>query len=86
MVTTNHLVSRMNQRGITGKLLNLVSEFGKQKQDKIILDKKSTLKIIEEIDRIRKDLLKILDKGGVVLVVEDNVMITTYNRDSYMSY
>jgi len=83
MVTSNHLVTRMNQRGIPGTLLNLVAEFGKPKQDKIILDKKLTLKIIEKIDKIRRDLIKIADKGGIVLVVDDNVMITTYNRDSY---
>jgi len=83
MVATEHLVSRMNQRGIPGKLLNLVIEFGEQKQDKIILDRKLTLKIIQEIDQMRKDLIKIVDKGGVVLVAVDNVMITTYNRDSY---
>ena len=62
MVATEHLVSRMNQRGIPGKLLNLVIEFGEQKQDKIILDRKLTLKIIQEIDQMRKDLIKIVNK------------------------
>ena len=82
MVATEHLMKRISQRGITSKLLSLVSEFGKQKQAKIILDKKTSLKIIYELDQIKKDLLKIIDKGGVVLVVDDNVMITAYNKNN----
>jgi molecular chaperone GrpE (heat shock protein) len=64
-------------------LLELVLEFGKENGDKLILNKKATQKVIEEIDMIRKELLKVLDKGGVTVVLDNNMLITAYNTDSY---
>lgn len=73
----------MAQRGLPKRLLELVLEFGKENGDKLILNKKATQKVIEEIDMIRKELLKVLDKGGVTVVLDNNMLITAYNTDSY---
>ena len=51
--------------------------------DKLILNKKATKRVIEEIDSIRKELLKIMDKGGVTVVIENERLITAYNTNSY---
>jgi hypothetical protein len=73
----------MSQRGLPKKLLDLVLEFGKDKGDKLILDKKATQKVIDEIDTIRKELLRIMDKGGVIVVLDNKSLITAYNTNSY---
>ncbi len=36
-----------------------------------------------EIDNILKTLKKMLSKGGVVLITENDKLITTYKYDSY---
>lgn len=83
MVTTKHCQSRMSQRGLPKRLLELVLEFGKDSGDKLILNKKATQKVIEEIDTIRKELLRVLDKGGVTVVLDNGALITAYNTNSY---
>jgi len=83
MHTTKHSLVRMSQRGLTKQLINLVTEFGKDSGDKLILNRKATQKVINELDHIRKELLKVMDKGGVTIVMENDVLITAYNTDSY---
>ena len=83
MVTTKHCQARITQRELTKRFLDLVLEFGKDNGDKLILNKKATKKVIEEIDSIRKELLKIMDKGGVTVVIENERLITAYNTNSY---
>ncbi len=34
-------------------------------------------------DKLRKDLLKVRDKGGIVVVESNETVITTYRLDSY---
>lgn len=83
MVTTKHCQARMSQRGLPKKLVDLVLELGKDSGDKLILNKKATQQLINEIDTIRKELLKIMDKGGITVVFEDEILITAYNTNSY---
>ena len=83
MLITNHCQSRMSQRGLPKNIINTVFECGNSKGDKLILDKKSTQKVIDEIDNFRKDLLKVMDKGGVTLVIDNDLLITAYNVSKY---
>ena len=83
MITTKHCQARMSQRGLPKKLLDLVLEFGKDNGDKLILNKKATQQVINEIDTMRKELLRIMDKGGVTIVINDETLITAYNTNSY---
>ncbi len=80
MINTKHLSDRMNQRGINKRMLELVLEDGINKKDKVVLDKKNISKLIKEIDSYRKDLFKLMDKSGLVVVVNNDTLITTYNR------
>ena len=84
--TTKHSLARMSQRGLTKQLIELVVEFGKDRGDKVILNKKMTQKVISEIDCLRKELVKIIDKGGVTVVMDNGSIITAYNTNSYKSY
>jgi len=86
MLTTKHVLARMSQRGLTKHLLELALEFGKMKGDKVVLNKKTTQKVLQEIDKLRKELLKVMDKGGVTVVMDNDTIITAYDTDSYKSY
>ena len=81
MFSTNHFQARMSQRGLPKQVIDLVLAFGKDEGDKLFLDKKETQRIIYQIDNLRNTLLKVMDKGGVAVVVEDETLITTYNLD-----
>lgn len=79
MQTTKHVNQRMNQRGITKKMIDMVLDYGKPVQDKKILRKKDAQRLIEEMNDTMKVLKKICDKGGVVVVAEGETVITAYN-------
>ena len=81
MFSTNHFKSRMSQRGLPKKIIDLVLEFGKDNGDKLILNRKETQKLIDEVDDFKKNLLKVMDKGGVTVVLDNEFLVTTYNLD-----
>ncbi len=83
MKTTKHGLARMSQRGLPKRMIDLVYKLGKEKGDKIILDKKMIKNKLAELDAIRKELLKVMDKGGVTIVIENDTLITAYNTNSY---
>jgi len=74
---------RMSQRGITERMVEIVSDFGISQGDKCILDKKNIDALLKKMDRFRKDIVKVRDKGGLIVVEADDVHITAYNVDSY---
>ena len=47
-----------------------------------MLGKKQIKNLMGEFDQIRKKLCTALDKGGVVVVASDGVLITAYDFDS----
>lgn len=83
MAKTRHIHKRMSQRGITDRMLEVVSDFGMIQGDKRILDRKNIDALMNSMDCLRKDLLKLRDKGGLVIVEADDMYITAYNIDSY---
>ena len=83
MAKTRHIQGRMSQRGIHDSMLELVRQFGVDQGDKCILNKKGCNAVLRELDRMRKDLIKMQEKGGVVLVGDGATEITTYRLDSY---
>ncbi len=79
MQTTYHAHQRMNQRGITKKMIDIVLEYGEPVQDKAVLGKKDAQRLIEDMKDKMRILQKICDKGGVVVVAEGETIVTTYN-------
>ena len=79
MQSTRHIQQRMSQRGVTQGMVNLVMEYGTQEQDRYILGRKDVLALLATKREEERILMKILDKGGVVVVAADGTLITTYN-------
>lgn len=77
---SKHIGSRMNQRGITQAMIDLALTHGRCELDKYVLDRREVDRRLEELTRERSLLLKVRDKGGVVVVANDNTLITAYNR------
>lgn len=79
MHTTQHIQQRMSQRGISRAMVDLVMTHGTPEKDKIVLGKKEALERLESLRHEERILKKILDKGGVIIVTENDSLITTYN-------
>ena len=79
---TEHGIQRMNQRGITKEMIELTVEYGQYKKDQIILTSRALKKLITKVSKeIRSKLMKLLDKGGLVVVLSDDcAVITVYNK------
>ncbi len=79
---TKHGIKRMNQRGITKEMIELTVEYGQYHKDKIILKSRDIKKLITKVSKeIKAKLMKLLDKGGLVVVLSDDcAVITVYNK------
>ena len=83
MKTTKHALVRMSQRGLPKRLIDIAYEYGREKGDKLILGRNDAQKLLSAIDKMRQDLLKVMDKGGVTIVMEGDVLITAHNTNSF---
>ncbi len=73
----------MSQRGMTNDMIDLVLQHGEPQPDcKVILKRKDAEQLLAKMKREMRVLKKILDKGGVVIVEDNNTLITTYNCNS----
>lgn len=79
MKHTKHIGSRMSQRGIRKGMIDLALAYGRCELDKYVLDRREVDRRLEELTRERSLLLKVRDKGGVIVVANDNTLITAYN-------
>lgn len=77
--TTKHAGARQSQRGISAMMVEYVVTNGVEDKDKYILGKKEILVRLNALDEERRLLMKINDKGGVVVVADGETVITTYN-------
>lgn len=79
MQRTIHATQRMAQRGITGVMVDLALEWGVVDGDRCVLDKNAALARLEALRQEQRVLLRVIDKGGVVVVAQGESIITTYN-------
>lgn len=79
MEITLHALQRMSQRGVSRDMVELVLEYGRITHDKATLGRKDAQELLVRMQRQMRVLKKILDKGGVVVVAENDKLITTYN-------
>lgn len=88
MSKTRHIKTRMNQRGIDEQLIKLVLNFGASQIRgsicKYILSKKNIDKTLQRIDKLRSQIIRAKDKGGIILVSNNNngIKITTYRMEN----
>lgn len=85
MYKTKHLMSRMNQRGITQDMIQILLDFGICNDDKIFLSKKSCIQLSEYLKKTKKIVDKMSEKGGYILINEDEALITSYRIASFNS-
>ena len=83
MARTRHIEKRMNQRGIKASMLAAVEEFGVWNGDKLILNRKGCANARKALETMRRNLIKVEEKGGLVLIQDRGKDITTYALDSY---
>ena len=81
MRLSKHINLRMNQRAIGKNMLDLVLTHGRCEQDKYVLDRREVDRRLDELNRERGLLLKVRDKGGLVVVADGDTLITAYNRN-----
>ena len=79
MNSTVHAQERMSQRGISRAMVEYVMEHGTPECDRIIMGRKDALQLLDSLQEQQRILMKILDKGGVVVVANGDRVITTYN-------
>lgn len=83
MAKTRHIHKRMSQRGINSRLVDLVSQFGMDHGDKVILTRKNAEALIGAVDALKSQLIEVQAKGGLVVVEQGDYQITVYPLDSY---
>ncbi len=77
---TYHAEVRINQRGITKEMIELALDYGRFVKDKVVFGKREIKKMLNKFRKskeMKSKLLKIMDKGGIVVVI-DNDIITAY--------
>lgn len=82
MKKTKHIDKRMNQRGITQDMIDFTLNFGEITNDKWFTNKKILQESIRQLEQQIKTAKRLLDKGGIVVVSEDESLITAYHFDS----
>ncbi len=78
MVETLHINKRVRQRGITKEMIDLTLQFGKLSGDKIKLGTKRIKALLRTNKELKSQLLKIMDKGGLIVVFSGVTLITAY--------
>ena len=81
MRNTVHMHQRMGQRGVTGQMVDVVLEHGQPDRDKVVLGRKDAQRLLEQMRAKEAVLIKIIDKGGLVVVSDGDALITTYKYD-----
>lgn len=81
--TTRHLGARMSQRGVTRDMVDFVLTHGKNSGEEVILNRKDLIRLVEDLFGSQRAIaLKLLDKGGLVVVEDRGALLTTYNFNS----
>jgi RNA binding exosome subunit len=82
MHISHHADQRMNQRGISRRLVEFALRHGRIEGNKHILDRNESRKLIAALTEELRLAKRALDKGGVTVVEGDDTVITTYNLQS----
>lgn len=83
MQRTAHIDARMNQRGITGDMIDLVMTFGEPDGEKTVLTEKACRLTIDTLKKLQKKLEHASKKGGLTVVTSGDTLITAYRANSF---
>lgn len=74
----------MSQRGIGDKLLNMTLQFGvEDKSGKVILNRQGLEELVCQLRELQQAAERAAAKGGLVVVRDGDVLVTTYHLDTY---
>ena len=77
---TKHAHQRMSQRGIKTSMIDLTLEHGEfDNQNRCVLTKNNAIEVMADLKIALKTVMKVIDKGGLVVVEESGRVVTTYN-------
>jgi hypothetical protein len=76
MNISKHAGHRMSQRGITREMIDICVQFGAVKGNRYVLGRNDARRLAAAY----RIIMKILDKGGVEVAVEDSTIVTTFSR------
>ena len=79
MHITQHADRRMNQRGISRRLIDFTLRHGRIEGNKRVLDRQLSRRLIDELNEELRLAKQVLDKGGVTIVEGADALITAYN-------
>lgn len=79
MHISQHAHLRMNQRGISRRLVDFTLRHGRVEGNKYVLDRCESRRVINELVEELRCAKRILDKGGMTVVEGGDVLITAYN-------
>ncbi|HZF24876.1 MAG TPA: DUF4258 domain-containing protein [Steroidobacteraceae bacterium] len=84
MQISQHADQRMNQRGISRRLVEFTLRHGRVEGDKHVRDRSEARRIIEALTEELQLAKRIMDKGGVTVVEDQDTVITAYNVNAPM--
>ena len=76
---SRHAGQRMNQRGISRRLVDFALRHGRVEGNKHILDRIASRRVIDALMEELRLAKRALDKGGIAVVEGGNTLVTTYN-------
>lgn len=79
MHISHHADQRMNQRGISRRLMDFTLRHGRVEGNKRVLDRKESRRIIESLTEEPRLARQAMDKGGVTVVESGDTIVTAYN-------
>lgn len=79
MQISHHAEQRVNQRGISRRLMDFTLRHGRVEGAKRVLDRQESKRIIQSLMEELRLARQILDKGGVTIVESGDTIVTAYN-------
>ena len=76
---SHHAGQRMNQRGISRRLVDFALRHGRVEGNKHILDRNESRRVIDALMEELRLAKRALDKGGIAVVEGGATLMTTYN-------
>ena len=81
---TKHMASRMSQRGIPRELVDLVYQYGRDEEDKLVLDGRDLRALLDAVRCLQRSVIKGIDKGGMAIVSSGGALILQNETDRSM--
>jgi len=79
MQISHHAGRRMNQRGISRRLVDFALRYGRIEGNKHVLDRNESRRLIEALEEELRLAKRVMDKGGITVVEGGDTLVTAYN-------